>query len=189
MAAIRVALNVTWSAYSADLRAILGVLAYRTHSRPSGYSLRGSLGAKRVTQMRALPIRALIVISIAIGVIFYPHSRTPTEIQMRDAFEHYLVDQTAQTAQTVQFIQETAGASAVERVKAIGNDRFEIRAFRKLECQQAREKPGFDCMFNVDIDLANGMMHRALEGRFYNTSMGTAFELVEQSVRASFASR
>jgi hypothetical protein len=136
--------------------------------------------------MRALPMRAFIVISIAIGVIFYAHSRTPTEIQMRDAFEHYLVDQ---TAQTVQFIQETAGASAVERVKAIGNDRFEIRAFRKLECQQARAKSGYDCTFNVDIDLANGMMHRALEGRFYNTSMGTAFELIEQPAHISIAGK
>ena len=136
--------------------------------------------------MRALPMRALIVISIAIGVIFYAHSNTPTENQMRDAFEHYLVEQ---TAQTVAFIQETGGPSAVERIKAVGNDRFEIRAFRKLECQQAREKPGYDCTFNVDIDLANGIMHRALEGRFYNTSAGTAFELVEQPVRASFAGR
>jgi hypothetical protein len=132
------------------------------------------------------PMRALIVISIAIGVIFYAHSNAPSEIQMRDAFEHYLVDQ---TAQTVQFIQETGGPSAVERVKASGNDRFEIRAFRKLECQQARAKPGYDCAFKVDIELANGMMRRALEGRFYNASMGTAFELVEQPVRTSFAGR
>ena len=131
-------------------------------------------------------MRGLVVILIAIGVIFYGHSYAPTEFQMRDAFEHYLADQ---TAQTVEFIQETGGLNAVARVKAVGNDRFEIRAFRKLECQQARAKPGYDCTFNVDIDLANGMMHRALEGRFYNTSTGTAFELVEQSARASFAGR
>ena len=136
--------------------------------------------------MRALPMRALIVISIAIGVIYLAHSSAPTEVQMRDAFKHYLVDQ---TAQTVQFIQETGGPSAVERVRAAGNDRFEIRAFRKLECQQARINPGYDCTFNVDIDLANGVMHRALEGRFYNTSMGTAFELVERPVRTSFAGK
>ena len=122
-------------------------------------------------------MRALVVILIAIGVIFYVHSHAPTEIQMRDAFEHYLADQ---TAQTVEFIQETGGPSAVERVKAAGNDRFEIRAFQKRECQQSRAKAGYDCTFNVDIDLANGMMHRALAGRFYNTSTGIAFELVEQ---------
>jgi hypothetical protein len=105
---------------------------------------------------------------------------------MRDAFERYLTDQ---TAQTVQFIQETSGPSAVERVKEAGNDRFEIRTFRKLKCQQSQTKSGYNCTFNVDIDLANGMMHRALEGRFYNTSMRIAFELVEQPARTSFASR
>ena len=131
-------------------------------------------------------MRALVVILIAIGVIFYGHSYAPTEFQMRDAFEHYLADQ---TAQTVEFIQETGGPSAVERVKAVGNDQFEIRAFRKLECQQSQAKPGYDCTFNVDIDLANGMMHRALDGRFYNTSTGIAFELGEQPARASFAGR
>jgi hypothetical protein len=41
----------------------------------------------------------------------------------------------------------------------------------------------------VDIDLANGMMHRALAGRFYNTSTGIAFELVEQTARTSFSGR
>ena len=131
-------------------------------------------------------MRALVVIMIAIGVILYGHSNAPTEFQMRDAFEHYLVDQ---TAQTVEFIQETGGPGAVERVKAAGNDRFEIRAFRKLECQQSPTKPGYDCTFNVDIDLANGMMHRALAGRFYNTSTGLAFELVEQTAPTSFAGR
>jgi FlaG/FlaF family flagellin (archaellin) len=131
-------------------------------------------------------MRALVVIMIAIGVILYGHSNAPTELQMREAFEHYLVDQ---TAQTVEFIQETGGPGAVERVKAAGNDRFEIRAFRKLECQQSPTKSGYDCTFNVDIDLANGTMHRALAGRFYNTSTGIAFELVEQTARTPFAGR
>jgi hypothetical protein len=136
---------------------MMRALAYKTLA-PSGDAL-------------MILMRALVVILIAIGVIFYVHSNAPTEMQMRDAFEHYLADQ---TAQTVEFIQETGGPSAVERVKAVGNDRFEIRAFRKLECQQSRAKPGYDCTFSVDIDLANGMMHRALEGRFYNTSTGIA---------------
>ena len=133
-----------------------------------------------------IPMRTLIVVLIAIGVIFYGHSNAPTEFQMRDAFEHYLADQ---TAQTVEFIQETGGPSAVERVKAAGNDRFEIRAFQKRECQQSRAKAGYDCTFNVDIDLANGMIHRALEGRFYDTSTGITFELVEQPAPTSFAGR
>jgi hypothetical protein len=131
-------------------------------------------------------MRTLIVILIAIGVIYCAHSNVPTEIQMRDAFEHYLADQ---TAQTVEFIRETGGRSAVERVKAAGNDRFEISAFQKLECQQARAKSGYDCTFNVAIKLANGMMRRSLEGRFYNTFMGTAFELTEQPAPRSVAGR
>ena len=131
-------------------------------------------------------MRVLILPLVAVGVIFYAHSNAPTENQMRGAFEHYLTDQ---VAQTVEFIQQTGGPSAVERVKAVGNDKFEIRAFRKLECQQSRAKPGYDCTFNVDIDLANGMMHRALEGRFYNTSTGITFELVEQPAQTSLAGR
>lgn len=133
-----------------------------------------------------MPMRALVVIASAVGLIVYAHSNAPSEIKMRDAFQHYLVDQ---TAQTVEFIQETGGSIAVERVKAAGNDRFEIRTFRKLECQQSQTKPGYDCTFSVDIDLANGMMHRALEGHFYNTSTGTAFELVEPPARISIAAR
>ena len=141
--------------------------------------------AHRATET-LIPMRALVVILIAIGVIFYGHSYAPTEFQMRDAFEHYLADQ---TAQTVEFIQETGGPSAVERVKAAGNDRFEIRAFQKRECQQSRAKAGYDCTFNVDIELANRMMHVALEGRFYNTSTGITFELVEQPAQTSLAGR
>ena len=61
--------------------------------------------------------------------------------------------------------------------------------FENLNASKPQLKSGYDCTFNVDIDLANGMMHRALAGRFYNTSMGTAFELVEQPVRTSFAGK
>lgn len=124
--------------------------------------------------------RAFIVIWIAIGVMFYAHSTPPTEFQMRDAFERYLAEQ---LAHTVTFIQQTGGPSAVERVIAAGNDQFDIRAFRKLECQQSQAKPGYDCTFNVDIVLVNGMLHRALQGRFHNTSRGLAFEFDEPSAR------
>src|ERR1022692_4114944 len=159
MAASTLPLNLTWSGYSADLLAIMWALAYKT--------LAASGDALMLT-------RASVVVLIAIGVIFYAHSNAPSEIQMRDAFQHYLVDQ---TARTVEFIQKTGGPSAVEQVKAAGNAQFEIRAFRKLECQRARAQSGYDCVFNVDIDLANGMMHRTLEGIFYNTVTGIGFEL------------
>jgi hypothetical protein len=154
-----------------DLLAMMRALAYKLLV-PSGDAL--------------MVMRTSVVVLIAIGVIFYAHSNAPSEIQMRDAFQHYLADQ---TARTVEFIQETSGPSAVERVKAAGNDQFEISAFRKLECKKSRGKPGYDCTFNVDIDLANGMMHRALEGRFYSTSTGITFELVEQPIRTSVAGK
>ena len=131
-------------------------------------------------------MRTSVVVLIAVGVIFYAHSNAPSEIQMRDAFQHYLADQ---TARTVEFIQETSGPDAVERIKAAGNDQFEISAFQKHECKQSRGNRGYDCTFNVDIELANGMMHRALEGRFYNTSTGLTFELVEQPILTSVAGK
>jgi hypothetical protein len=171
MGASTLPLNLTWSAYSADLLAIMWALAYKT-LLASGDAL--------------MVMRAAVVILIAIGVIFYAHSNAPSEIQMRDAFQHYLADQ---TARTVEFIRQTSGPSAIERIKAAGNDQFEISAFRKHECKQSRGNTGFDCTFNVNIDLANGMMRRALEGRFYNTSTGIAFKLVEQPIRTSIAGR
>ena len=131
-------------------------------------------------------MRTSVVVLIAIGVIFYAHSNAPSEIQMRDAFQHYLADQ---TARTVEFVRETSGPSVVERIKAARNDQFEINAFQKRECKQSRSNPGYDCTFHVDIDLANGMMHRALEGRFYNTSTGLTFELTEQPIRTSVAGK
>jgi hypothetical protein len=131
-------------------------------------------------------MRTSVVVLIAIGVIFYAHSNAPSEIQMRDAFQHYLADQ---TARTVEFIRETSGPSAIERIKAARNDQFEISAFRKHECKQSRGNPGYNCSFSVDIDLANGMMRRTLEGRFYNTSTEIAFELIEQPIRTSVAGR
>jgi hypothetical protein len=131
-------------------------------------------------------MRTSIVVLIAVGVIFYAHSNAPSEIQMRDAFQHYLADQ---TARTVEFIRETSGPSAIERIKAAGNDQFEISAFRKHECKQSRGNPGYDCTFNVDIDLVNGVMHRSLGGRFYNTSTGVTFELVEQPISTSVAGK
>ena len=131
-------------------------------------------------------MRTSVVVLIAIGVIFYAHSNAPSEIQMRNAFQRYLADQ---TARTVEFVRETSGPSVVERIKAAGNDQFEITAFRKLECQRARAQSGYDCIFNVDIDLANGMMHRTLEGIFHNTASGLGFALVEQPGRTSVAGK
>ena len=112
-------------------------------------------------------MRILVLPIAAAGVIFFLHTDEPNEKQMRSAFERSLA---AEVADTMAFIGESGGPEAVERVRMAGNDRFEIRNFRKIDCQSAATKSGFDCAFTVNIDLANGQMHRALKGRFYNSS-------------------
>ena len=136
--------------------------------------------------MRALPMRALIVISIAIGVIYYAHSNTPTEIQMRDAFNHYLVDRRLRRYSSSRKPAVPVPSSGSKQSEMTG---LKLSLFENLNASKRESKPGYDCTFNVDIDLANGVMQRALKGRFYNTSMGTAFELVERPVRTSFAGK
>jgi hypothetical protein len=123
-----------------------------------------------------MQMRTSVAILIAIGGMAFSHSNPPTDIQMHRAFENYLADQ---VARTIDFIQATGGPSAVKKVKEAGNDRFEIRTFRKIECQQLGQEPSYNCTFSVDIDLANGMMRRAIEGRFYNSSTGIAFAFIE----------
>jgi hypothetical protein len=105
---------------------------------------------------------------------------------MHEAFDHYLTDV---TARTLEFIRETGGSAAVKRVKAAGNDRFEIQAFRKLGCRRSRAKQGYDCSFKADIITVHGLTQRTLEGRFYNTSSGVGFELIDQPSRHSVALR
>jgi hypothetical protein len=124
-------------------------------------------------------MKAPVAILIAASAMAYTHIDGPTEFQMRNAFENYLTDQ---VAQTMQFIQTTGSPGIVKKVKDSGNDRFEIRAFRKIECRQLRQEPSYSCAFSVDIDLTNGIMHRTLEGRFYNSSRGLAFALVEPAL-------
>jgi len=128
-----------------------------------------------------------VVILAVVCIISYAHTTAPTELQMHDAFKHYLADV---TARTLEFIRETGGPAAIKRVKAAGNDRFEIRAFRKLGCRRSLAKAGgYDCWFKVDIKTAKGMMQRTLEGRFYNTFAGIGFELVDQPSPNSLALR
>jgi hypothetical protein len=123
-----------------------------------------------------MQMRILVAILIAIGSMAFSHSKPPTDIQMRRAFAVYLADQ---VSRTIDFIQATGGPSAVEKVKEAGNDRFEIRTFRKIECQRLGQEPSYNCTFSVDIDLANGMVRRAIEGRFYNSSKGFVFAFIE----------
>ena len=95
---------------------------------------------------------------------------------MRSAFERSL---TADVADTMAFIGENGGREAVERVRTAGYDRFQIRNFRKIDCQPIATKSGFDCAFTTNIILANGPMERSLKGRFYNTPEGLKFVLDE----------
>jgi hypothetical protein len=127
-------------------------------------------------------MRAFVLPVIAVGVIFFAHTDEPTENQMRGAFESSLA---AEVADTMAFIGESGGSEAVERVRMAGNDRFEIRNFRKVDCQPMATKSGFGCAFIVNIILANGPMQRALKGRFYNTQEGIQFALDESQDIAS----
>jgi hypothetical protein len=121
-------------------------------------------------------MRVLVLPIVAVGVIFFAHTDEPTENQMRSAFERSLA---AEVADTMALIGESGGREAVERVRMAGNDRFEIRNFRKNDCQPMGAKSGFDCAFNVNIILANGPMLRSLKGRFYNAPEGLQFVLDE----------
>jgi hypothetical protein len=121
-------------------------------------------------------MRVLVLPIIAVGVIFFAHTDEPTENQMRGAFTRSLA---AEVADTMTFIGESGGREAVERVHMAGNDRFEIRNFRKVDCRPMKTKSGFDCAFAVDIILANGPMERSLNGRFYNAPEGIQFALDE----------
>jgi hypothetical protein len=121
-------------------------------------------------------MRVLVLPFVAVGVIFFAHTDEPTENQMRGAFERSLA---AEVADTMALISESGGREAAERVRMVGNDRFEIRNFRKVDCQPMATKSGFDCAFATSIFLANGPMERSLKGRFYYTPEGLQFALDE----------
>lgn len=117
-------------------------------------------------------MRILILPLVAAGVIFFAHTDEPTENQMRGAFERSLA---AEVADTMTFIGDSGGPKAAERVRMIGNDRFEISNFRKASCKSMETRSGYRCAFAANIILANGPMQRSLVGRFYNSSEGIKF--------------
>jgi hypothetical protein len=131
-------------------------------------------------------MRVLVLPIAAVGVIFFLHTNEPTENQMRNAFERSLA---AEVADVMAFVSESGGREAAERVRLAGNDRFEIRDFRKVHCQPMAMKSGFDCAFTVNIALANGPMQRSLKGRFYNSPQGIQFALDNKSPERHLASR
>jgi hypothetical protein len=106
-------------------------------------------------------MRLMMLPLVAIGLIALDQPGEPGEMAMRSAFEAKLRDQ---VASALEFVAETAGADAVARVQAAGTDRFEVRAFRKLECR--RDEIGHLCDFAVDISVTTGLMQHTLKGRF-----------------------
>jgi hypothetical protein len=93
----------------------------------------------------------------------------PSEQQMRQAFEHYL---SALVSRTLVLVAQTGGEDAVRKVRQNGNDRFEIRAFRKLQCEPSSRAHEYDCEFVVDVRVVTGPFHRTMRGHFVNDATG-----------------
>ena len=110
-----------------------------------------------------------IVTLAAVSVTF---SDEPSERAMRAAFAASL---SAQVQGALDFVAETSGEAARDQIKAAGTDRFEVRAFRKLECLRSDAKAGFVCGFAVDISVINGDFRQTLTGRFFRGPRGLVF--------------
>jgi len=98
----------------------------------------------------------------ALVVLVGSYSDEPTERQLRAAFRDSL---TADVQAVLDFVAETGGPGALAKIYAAGTDRFEVHAFRKLDCMRAPER-GYRCNFAVDIGVVNGSLKRRLSGRF-----------------------
>jgi hypothetical protein len=95
-------------------------------------------------------MRILVLPLVAVGVIFFAHNDEPTENQMRGAFERSLA---VEVADTMAFIGESGGPKAVERVRMVGNDRFEIQKFRKAEGRFYNSSEGIKFAFEPDFQV------------------------------------
>lgn len=87
----------------------------------------------------------------------------PNEIAMRIAFESALQ---AQVRNVMEFLEETAGADAVARIRDAGTDRFEVRSFRKIDCV-AEEAEAYRCNFAVDVSVVGGVIGKTVSGKFF----------------------
>jgi hypothetical protein len=99
-------------------------------------------------------------------------SLEPSELQMRAAFEGFL---SALVSGTLALVAETGGPEAVRAVREKGNDRFEIRSFRKLDCTPSREMADYVCNFAVGIAVTGAVIERSMTGRFSAGSAGVVF--------------
>jgi hypothetical protein len=116
-------------------------------------------------------MRVLAIPAVALLMTAGTYSDEPSERQMRDAFERTLAEQ---VRSAVAYVAETGGPAAVEKVRAAGTDRFEVRGFRKHACN-AVEDGGYRCVFSVDLGVLNGELHRRINGRFIGGPNGLSF--------------
>ena len=116
----------------------------------------------------------LMVPLIAIGVIVSGPTDEPTEQAMRAAFEAHI---TSEVQAVLNFASETGGPEAEAKIRAAGTDRFEIRAFQKLNCARSATRAGYVCGFTVDIAVVQGALQSVLVGRFIPGASGLDFLL------------
>lgn len=106
-------------------------------------------------------MRIFLVPLIAFALSPAEQLSEPSEFAMRRAFEASLQ---AQVQNVLEYLQETGGPQAVERVKEAGTDRFEVRSFKKLDCE--RDTTGHVCNFSVDVSVVNGEIEQKVRGHF-----------------------
>ena len=115
--------------------------------------------------MRVYILPALGLFELMGGV-----SNEPSEREMQGAFADTLA---LQVQNALDFVRESEGADAVERLRASGHDRFNINAFRKLQCRL--DEQGYLCAFAVDVGLVNGSLQRTMTGRFLSGPGGLIY--------------
>lgn len=108
---------------------------------------------------------------ITLGMVVMDGSDEPSEMAMRAAFAAKLA---AQVQGALDYVAETGGAEAVEKVRAAGTDRFEIRSFTKLDCARSDEL-GHVCGFAVEVGTVGGPLQHSLRGRFFSGPRGLVF--------------
>jgi hypothetical protein len=108
---------------------------------------------------------------VVLAVLVGSYTGEPSERQMRAAFQDSLA---AQVQAVLVFAAETGGREALAKIQTAGTDRFELRAFRKLDCMRVPER-GYRCDFAVDIGVVNGNIQRRLNGRFSSGPNGLRF--------------
>jgi len=103
----------------------------------------------------------LFMLPMIVALIAGDQPVEPSEGAMREAFQSRLA---ADVQNAVAFVAETSGPAGVERVRAAGTDRFEIRSFKKRDC--VRGDDGHVCDFAVEVSVVNGTIQQTLKGRF-----------------------